>query len=165
MATSICLNNVRGLRNKFDEFKQLLSDYDIFAINETKLSPTYKLPNVNKYSVFRHDRTTGNISSGGVALFVKTELMPSAVTLNQSNQNYEAVGVELTLHCGSAVCVVSVYFPPGIPVDANMLSDLETRYENLVVLGDFNAKSPVWGLVTAENQSGQIGTFSIKAIL
>ena len=153
MNFSICLSNANGLRPKLTDLRQLLTVYSIVAINESKLSPTFQLPSFAGFTVFRSDR---NQHGGGVALFVNSVYLPTPIAINQSRNDYEAIGVEVKLSNGQSLAIVTAYFPPGVEVDVAMFADIENRFEHSILLGDFNAKSPVWGLQPQSNRSGEL---------
>lgn len=57
------------------------------------------------------------------------------------------VAVSVDLGDQVKVIIVSVYIPPQdeVDVDADLLRDLLDRHKSFLILGDFNAKSTLWG--------------------
>jgi len=85
--------NINGIRNKITELKKLIDEenIDIVTIQETKLTPTAKTPNIPNYSSIRNDRNSDK--GGGQLNYIKmtspslTLTLPSYQNPTSSNTN------------------------------------------------------------------------------
>ena len=139
--------NCRGLISKWAESKMffLLLSPIIIALQETWLLPTdpYNFSLFN-YSLYRYDETSGERRHGGTALYMNNDYVHYQITLNTPLQ---AVACTIRLN-GRCIDVCSIYISPNTD-NANLhqnLNDLIAQFENpFLLLGDFNAHSPMWG--------------------
>ena len=89
----------------------------------------------------------GGGGGGGLALFIDNSYLFTEV---QFNTPLQAVAARVAL--SKAVTVCNIYIPPSVDVS---LSDLERLIQQLptpfVLVGDFNAHSPLWGDVRQDS--------------
>ena len=89
---------------------------------------------------------------GGIALLIDNSYLFSEVHLNTPLQ---AVAASVTL--SKAVTVCNIYIPPSVDI---RLSDLEQLIQQLpapfVLVGDFNAHSPLWGDVRQDSRGQMV---------
>ena len=114
------------------------------------LKPTFFLPtdpynfSLFNYSLYRYDETEGERRHGGAALYMSNDYVHDQITLNTPLQ---AVACTMRLD-GRNIDICSIYIPPSTN-NTNLqqnLNDLITQFENpFLLLGDFNAHSPMWG--------------------
>jgi len=132
--------NARSLNNKF-EFKQHVSvyNYDVICIQETWLKEN-KSYNLSGYDMVRYDRPLRE--HGGVATFVRSGLKYAQIKINS---DLECVVLKLETSSGH-INVVNVYIPPDktFNTDQNQLKEIFS-FSNCIIMGDFNAKNPLWG--------------------
>ena len=142
--------NCRGLTANFPELDLLLQTYSPAAIclQETFQNDT-KPFNLRKYSHFykNHLKNDGR-PGGGVSIFIKRTIPHSQIQLNTPLQ---ATAVRVSLHRPITVC--SIYLPPSTNIDN---ADLDAIVSQLpppvMLLGDFNAHSPLWGCSALDNR-------------
>ena len=147
--TSFIQWNCRGLRNNFEELKKLIADNNSIAacLQETFLK-TNDNPIIRGYTGY-HKVVDGERASGGSSIFIKNSIPQKQVPLNTQLQ---AIAVSITLHKTITLC--SLYLPPTVTININDLHNLLSQLPSPVLLmGDFNAQSTLWGN-TATNQRG-----------
>ena len=112
----------------------------VILLSETWLkaslpSKHYDLPN---YNLFRHDRI-GKIG-GGVAMYVRDDIDSKVILKSSEPSGIEFMFMELTV--AHKKCVVGVvYWPPKVGNIFELvepLAFLSSRYEHIVIMGDFN---------------------------
>ncbi|KAJ8963909.1 hypothetical protein NQ317_006924 [Molorchus minor] len=123
--------NVNGIRPRRNELLEIADrlEPDIIAIQETKIDSRHEF-RMRGYKVYRQDR---NYRGGGVAVLVK-----SNITHHQTRAgglgNLEERAIART-----------VLLPaPQIPLLGEDLGDLFPDAQQVIVIGDFNAKSQQW---------------------
>ena len=135
--------NINSLRNKFDLFsEQVKGSIDILMVSETKLDDSF--PEAQFlieafHSPFRFDR---NINGGGIMLYVR-EGIPSKL-LSHDFPGVESFFVEINLH--KKKWLINCSYNPHksniinhLNIISRSLDIHSTKYENIVLLGDFNA--------------------------
>ena len=81
------------------------------------------------------------IAAGGTSIFIRNDLLHRKLELNTDLQ---AVAVRVSSHRPVTVC--SIYLPPGDRISLKQLTDLCDQLPSpYLILGDFNAHSPLWG--------------------
>ena len=132
--------NCRGLRSNYEEISLLLQHHDPIAIS---LQETYNDTLTFKgYTHYSHPPTTTNGKpTGGASIIVKNNIPQQQVAINSC---FQAVAVKLTAQRPLTIC--SLYLQPNFKFN---YKDLEHLVEQLpvpfIIMGDFNAHSPLWG--------------------
>ncbi|CAC5400723.1 unnamed protein product [Mytilus coruscus] len=81
---------------------------------------------------------------GGVAIYVSIQVNFSQ--LNFNTDNIEVVGVSVNCQ-NNKINIVNVYRPPNQDIKFNDYQEvLHNLSDNIVLLGDFNSRSSMWGL-------------------
>src|SRR6266516_5737769 len=135
--------NCRGLKANLPELDLLLQTFSPAAIclQETFQSKNKPI-NLRKYSHFyknhlKNDGTPG----GGVSIFIKRNIPHSQILLNTPLQ---AMAVKISLHRPITLC--SIYLSPNTNIDTADLDAVVSQLPSpILLLGDFNAHSPLWG--------------------
>jgi len=147
--------NARSLSNKL-EFKQHVSvnNYDVICIQETWLKEN-KNYNLSGYEIIRNDRPA-NEQGGGVATFVRSGLKYSQININS---DLECIVLKLETSLGN-INVVNVYIPPNKTAchDKTKLNEIFS-FSNCIIMGDFNAKNPLWGSSNTDKLGNEIENF------
>ena len=144
--------NANGVRNEMQELKILAdeSKTDIITIQESKLTETNRTPQLEGYSTVRQDRKADK--GGGLITFISLELeytnlaIPTFNKLNIEVQIIRLSGKKTKYH------IANIYIPPRNQnanaeeedEDISKLFDNLSKYENLIITGDFNAHSEMW---------------------
>ena len=150
--TNIIQWNVRGLRANFEELRLLCNQYNpqIVAVQECQLRKD-KIINLTGFSG-RTKSSPGDNATGGVTLYVNKSVLFSEIKLDTDLQ---AVAVGVSAKKTLTVC--NVYLPPLLDIH---FSDLEYLIQQLpapfVLVGDFNAHSPLWGDVRQDSRGQMI---------
>ena len=150
--TNLISWNCRGLKNKRDEIRDIISDHrpTIFALQETYLKRTDKV-NFYGYNCFRKDFHHSERATGGVALLISNDFPHTPIPLNT---NIQALAIQIHIHQLITVC--TIYLPPNYLLQQHELNNLIMQLPTpFVILGDFNAHSPFWGRPDT-NHRGQI---------
>ena len=131
--------NIRGIQANREELQILFCDFNpsVICLQETFMKDNSTV-GFRDYSLYQCSGTENNgIFHGGVAILVNSSIAHKPVPINT---NLQAVAVRVT------ITVCSIYLPPSQSCN---LSDLENLFTQLptpvLLLGDFNAHSPVWG--------------------
>ena len=135
--------NINSLRNKFDLFsEQVKGSIYIIMVSATKLDDSFPEAQFlieGLYSSFRFDR---NINGGGIILCVREDI-PTKL-LSHDFPCVESVFVEINLH--KKKWLVNCSYNPHksniinhLNIISRSLDIHSTKYENIVLLGDFNA--------------------------
>ena len=136
--------NINSIRNKFDAlcsiFKQKI---DILLVSETKIDDTFPLAQfcVEGYSTpYRLCRTC---KGGGLLLYVRDDIPSKQIKLKSiENEAFKEFFVEINLR---KKCLLCCSYNPDknktlsyLPVICKALDDLSKKYDNFILLGDFN---------------------------
>ena len=139
--------NIRGLSANYASGLQPLiqsTSPQIICLQETKLScDDFE---INKYAKYHYINRKNLIAAGGTSIFVKKDLLHRQINLRT---NLQAIAVRVTSHKPITVC--SIYLPPGDTISTDQLMDLHKQLPTpFMILGDFNAHSPLWGEQTQD---------------
>ena len=144
MDTRIFLQwNCRGLRANIDEIQLLIQKFQptFLCLQEIKLSKINPI-NFRQYSHFSLCPNSNDpYPHGGVSLLIRKNIPHSPIILNTPLQ-----AVAATVSCHRPITVCSIYIPPHSFVNEGDLDDLMLQLPSpVLIMGDFNAHSPVWG--------------------
>jgi exonuclease III len=97
---------------------------------------------IRTYQAFYKNRAIRERASGGVAIYVKDDILCTKISLETT---LEAIAVSLYLPT-QKLTVCNVYLPPNATITVLELSKLiEQLPRPFVLLGDFNAHNVIWG--------------------
>ena len=103
------------------------------------------------YSSFRKDYHSSKRATGSVALLISNDFPPNNIPLNT---NIHVVSVQM--HLCQLITVCTIYLPPGYPLQKHEFNSLIMQIPTpFVILGNFNAHSPLWESSDA-NHHGQV---------
>jgi len=135
--------NCRGLKANLVDLEILIQKLSPAAVclQETMQSDQNQIT-LRKYSHFyKNNFKTDGRPGGGVSVFIKKSIPHSQIILTTTIQ---ATAVRVSLHRPITLC--SIYLPPNTIVDITDLNALLAQLPSPVLLcGDFNAHSPLWG--------------------
>jgi len=123
------------------------------CLQETKLKISQSVT-FRKYTVHSKSLDT-ETAHGGVMVLVSETTPHSPLPLVTELQ---AVAVRVTLHRPISLC--SLYLPPNTPINLRDLEDLASQLPPpILIMGDFNAHSTVWGCEQLNNRGKIIEDF------
>ena len=138
--------NINSIRNKFEILKEVVANkIDILLISETKLDDTFPL---NKFILegftppYRLDRT---MHGGGLMLFVREDIPSKLLPNINPSGNIENIFIEINLR--SKKWLISGSYNANVGLIQNHIVNLSKnldfyspKYENFIVIGDFNVE-------------------------
>lgn len=133
--------NCNGCTAHINELRTILNNHDPFciALQETHFKPNSEF-SLRKYKIFRKDIVPNVRARGGVALLLKENIVSQEIPLQT---NLQAVAARIETPITTTLC--SIYLPDGnwhINDLRRLLADLPRP---CILMGDFNAHSPMWG--------------------
>ena len=117
--------NIVSLRKYKNELEIVLTErnIDVIGLNKTRLES--KVPNsvinIENYQIYRKDRNTAD---GGVAVYVR-ETLPHFQRLDITDQDLEAIGIEITSKNAKSFVILCWYRPPTDNQDSKSFETLE----------------------------------------
>ena len=126
------------------------------SLQETLLNDNDKIT-FKKYNTFNKTNVSpvDGRAVGGSSILIKADVPHESVTLNTSLQ---AVAVRVHLH--KTITVSSLYIPPKYKLNSKELDELFNQLPSpVLLLGDFNAHSDIWGCNNTDNRGKQIIDF------
>lgn len=138
--------NINSLRYKYDALADIITNnIDILCINETKLDDSFPSNNfkMNGFSLpYRLDR---NINGGGTIVYVREDIPSKELKSIAKPNNLECIFIEINIH--NKKWIIANFYNPNKNLIANQLSLLAnclnhyySLYDNIIILGDFNAE-------------------------
>ena len=136
--------NINSIRYKFNDLNTFLSsDVDVLAIAETKIDSSFLdgqfyIPGFHK--PFRLDKTS---KSGGLLVYFRSHIAARLLTLYSLPNDIQIIPIEIILNKIKWLFFV-IYRPPDQRLSyfidnlSVMLEFYSARYDNLLIMGDFN---------------------------
>ncbi|KFM64962.1 putative RNA-directed DNA polymerase from transposon X-element, partial [Stegodyphus mimosarum] len=152
MATLVSWNS-RGFHRNLTDIKDIINAHHpvSFALQETNLKPEQPAK-LRRFSFVRKDNIASERASGGVGLLTSLDYPSNTLSLTTSLQ---VVAVQINFNV--VFSVVSVYLPPNEHIDQERLNELVKQLpEPLLLIGDFNGHSPLWGSKDTNSRGRQI---------
>ncbi|GFW38917.1 probable RNA-directed DNA polymerase from transposon X-element [Trichonephila clavipes] len=154
----IAARNANGVRSRIIELRDFINKHslDIILIQETHLRPgvSIRVPN---YTLYRNDRQTQNIPSGGTAILIKSSFKYQHIP-TPTLGTVEATIVVLTPPGENPLLIASIYIPPTTTPSA-CIHDLEEIFaleHSSILCGDYNAHHTHWGCYDINPRGQQI---------
>ena len=137
--------NVNSIRNKLNDLKVLITDsVDILCIGESKLDESFLNSEIVLDGFKKPYRLDVSASSGGLLIYVKTNLPSKMINLYDFNKDIQCIAMELNVS-NKRYIILSIYRPPKQKIDyfldslSEGLDFYSKNYENICIIGDFNA--------------------------
>ena len=137
-----------------------LSNIDVAAISETKLTPNRRFT-ITGFNVLRSDR---NRYGGGVMLLIKDSLLHDAFPLPKMS-GLEATAVCLHLQNQKRLIFISAYLPPTITIAQADLDAVFSSHCPVVLAGDFNCKHIAWNNVTVNSNGDSLLAYCLNTAI
>ena len=161
MVINILQWNIRGFTNNYTNLQILISERkpDIICLQETKCRSDFTPFIPRDYiGYFRNPNFT---SKQGTAILIKKHIPHNIINTNPS---LNLVGLQIKSSLSFAI--FSFYSPP---IDLIPISDLNNTIANIntpiIMTGDFNAWSPLWGSPNSNNKGTAIENLLLNSNL
>ena len=136
--------NINSIRNKFDLFVDLVKDkLDIMLISETKIDSTFPKSQFEIQGYSPPHRLDRNAHGGGLLLYTRGDIHSKALPL--VSENIECLILEATI--AKKKWLIFGIYNPDVKTIKKHLSAVEKnlnhylpKYDNLIILGDFNCE-------------------------
>ena len=150
--------NADGLAPKVSELELHLKrgNYDVCAIQETKLRKGRATPRVPGYTSIRLDRPN-NTGGRGLLTYIRDSLVFECVRESVASSTKTST-IRVRTSKRKWVVISNVYCPPSRSHTSQTelrLDNLSTS-DNILVLGDFNAHSDVWDGFQPQDSRGDV---------
>lgn len=140
--------NCRGCIHNYCHIKLILQEHDpiCMAIQETHLRPNqpYSLKN---YSMIRREAEGGERAHGGVALFLRDDVIFDDL---QIRSNLQVVAARVKVPVNITLC--NVYLPDANWTLENLNSIVDQLEHPFILMGDFNAHNTMWGSIKVDTR-------------
>ena len=152
--------NIRGLRGNLSFLDILINEHKpmAIAVQETKLSMADRIKYTEDMNFLRGFipylyNDNPDSSQHGVGILVNSKYISSLVDLNIEIESCQIVAVEVSLdHRSITLC--SLYRKSSEAFSITHLDSIASRLPKpYIILGDFNAHSPLWGDRDTERDS------------
>ena len=155
--------NINSVKNKFDSLIEIIKNFNIFLISESKLDASFPKTQfkINGCKCFRHDRN----KYGGGLIFYVSEGTPCKILTNQTvSSNVEMMTIEF--HQMKCKWLLLGAYKPPIQSDLEFAEEIirtlnhyVPSYENIILLSDLN--------MTTENLhlNNLIQIFNLNALI
>lgn len=153
--------NIRGLRANYSELELLVDTFKpvAFCLQELLISDSYTFQN-RQYTFIKKLPDT-DTPTGGSGILIRKDIPHSEIKLDSPLQ---AVACRISLPEPISLC--SVYLPPSSNWNSNDLLSLVCELPPPVILmGDFNSHSTLWGCNSTNRKGLEVETFLIQSNL
>ena len=140
--------NVRSLsENKLTELISLLNNKSIYiaCLQETDLTKNQQIKSPG-YTILRKNRSSER-KGGGEALIINNNIKFCGINFPDFLNDVDTIGINVWLN-NNKTYIISFYNPNGQTTDAmDFFSYISNSnvLENIIICGDFNAHSFLWG--------------------
>ena len=138
--------NINSLRNKFSDLRSMIQGkFDIFTVGETKIDASFPDAQFFMEGYTRPYRKDVSAHSGGLITYVNSDIPSHLKTDFSVPADLQVIPIELNLR-KTKWLVVSIYRPPKQALDyfirelSVMLDFYSSKYQNMLVMGDFNVE-------------------------
>ena len=147
--------NINGYHNNYNELLLIINNKlpHIIALQETHLIPSLNSPTAPKnFKMYQNnDVSLQQTAKRGVALLVSKSVQHNLVNINS-----DILNVALEIYAETPFVVINVYISPNEGLNPNSLQRLiDNINKPIVLIGDFNAWSPLWGS-SKYNKKGKV---------
>ena len=133
--------NTVSIPKHFDELKQIVNKFQIFAASETNIRPNTpeSLYNFEGFNYYGSNRKKGTL---GVGLFIHDTIESKRIRTNYKESQPEMVFVECKFR-KTVLLVGVIYKSPGVSYKSygditESIAGITTKYDRVILLGDYN---------------------------
>nr|CAH7738809.1 unnamed protein product [Callosobruchus chinensis] len=133
--------NCNGCISHLNELRIMTREYDPFCVSlqETHFKPHSSF-SLRGYNIFRKDVAPNLRARGGVAILLKNNIGAKEFVIDT---NLQVVAVEIEAPLKVTLC--NIYLPDNNWNISQLRSVVESLPRPYIIMGDFNAHSPLWG--------------------
>ena len=144
--------NINSYKTKFSELKKLMKETHPICVclQETRINTPNPFP-PSQYSIISSIPNPNNNHDRGTAILVHKTVKYEQVQLQTTLQ-----AVAVTLHIGKQYTICSLYLPHSVITRQEIENLIRQLHKPFLILGDFNAKSPIWGETRSDNRGKMI---------
>ncbi len=155
---------MRGLRANYSELELLMTTFRpaAFCLQELLISDFYVFQN-RQYTFLKKlpDTDSNTRPNGGAGILIRKDIAYSAVTVKSPLQ---AVASRISLPQPVTLC--SVYLPPTSSWNyTDLLSLVSSLPSPVILMGDFNSHSTLWGCSSTNQKGLEMETFLLQSNL
>ena len=153
MVLKILQWNLNGYHNNYNELRLLQHNHSphIIALQETHLKDNPTINQIPKNYNFYAKHSNSQSAKHGVAF-----LISKTISFHPLNSNNNLHSIAINISAKIPFTLINTYIPPTQQISSNDLYSLISSTNNpILVVGDFNAWSPLWGSSTY-NKRGKI---------
>ena len=144
--------NIRGYYGNFEDLKLMLKDSQFPAcvcLQETLINSRKPFP-PSRYYIYSHQPAQPLRPPRGIAMLINKKVPHSIININ-SNLEIQAIKV----HLRKTYTIVNVYISLQEQLSSQQIESVISQISPpYLIVGDFNARSPIWGDST-ENGNGR----------
>lgn len=157
--------NCRSLRAQYNDLILLLSSMRPVAccLQELQVPKDYVFPNRQYHLYIDSASQSRNDTAGGAGVLVLKTVPHRYIPITTSMQ---AVACRISLHNQQSLTICSIYLPPSSHWDHSDLITLVSQLPSpVLLLGDFNAHSSLWGCPSTDSKGIEINNFLLQGNL
>lgn len=155
--------NCRGLRANYTELQLLMTKFDplAFCLQELLITDSYNFTNTHYSLYHKIPAPTNDKPTGGVGIMIRKILPHSSIALSTPLQ---AIACRVSTPQPLTIC--SVYLPPTSSWNhSDLLSLIAQLPRPILLLGDFNAHSTIWGCTSTDRKGLELEDFLLQSNL
>ena len=132
--------NIQALNTHFSDLKILLNRYNpsCVCLQETLIRNRIFPP--SGYNIITSNPTRDDDHERGTAILIKNDIFHQPINLNT---NLQAAAAKVNI--GKIFTICSIYLPHIPCTKEDLITLINQLQPPFLLLGDFNAKSPIWG--------------------
>ena len=153
--------NLNGLEGQYEYLQKLIVEksIEVVCLQETNLKGNKSI-NMKNFTCYNKNRSDCLIASGGVAILVKSNLYAKEIKLQS---NIEAIAVTLTTNNNKQITICNIYLSNRYKISLETLENLLKELPKpVVLLGDFNSHSTLWGSYKNDKRGKIVEEFICK---
>ena len=138
--------NINSLRNKFSVLCEAVrGNIDILLVTETKLDSSFPSAQFHMHGFTTHYRLDRNANGGGLLLYVREDIPFKKIDNVDFDTGLKAIFIEINIRKTKWLinCSYNLHkadIKNHLKVIGKNLDSQSSKYDNFIVLGDFNAE-------------------------